>query len=164
MTFAPENGIQNFISTDVILPEDDAEFNLFLTDRLKKMIRALNDKEVGQYSTQSIVNGETWFDANDATRFRYGQRVVVDFGALPNAATTTMAHNIPVDSNTRFTRIYGTSNDPSTTFIPLPYVDMSGGAGNIELTVDATNVTVTTTGDYSAFTETFIVLEWVQNN
>lgn len=164
MTIGPENSEQSFVSTDIVLPEDDSDLREILTDRLQRITEALNMKDIGQYYDVATISGQIWFDPTDVAETREGERIVINFGALPNAAVKTVAHNITVDANTRFTRIYGTANDPSTEFIPLPFVDMSGGAAHIELSVDSTNVSVTTTADYTAFTETFIILEWIQNN
>lgn len=167
MSFLPANSIQSFIPNDLIIPDDFSEAKLILTDYLRNVIDALNDKEIGQYNTVELVTGQNWFTPGDANVLRGVYRKVINFGTLPNTTTTSVAHGITTTQNTVFTRIYGTATDPGattiTSAIPLPYVDPSALANGILLNVDATNVNVTTAADYSAYTNTFIVLEYIQN-
>lgn len=135
---------------------------------------AVNLKDTGYYVEQEFINGQVFF-ANPALSsttaqtptFRQVFRKVINFGALPNAGATNVAHGITVDANTTFTRIYGTASDvgASKEYIPLPYVDVGGtvAAGNIELHVDATNVTITTTGNGTNFTVCYVILEYLKN-
>jgi len=166
MSSGPANAQQHYVPTDLIWPENEVEMRLILTDYLKKIVEALNDKEVGQYNTQELVTGESWFTRGDATQFRYPFRKVIDFGALPNNASTSVAHGITTNGSTVFTKIYGTATDQGassiTAAIPIPYAHSSLVGDQIELSVDATNVIITTAIDYSAFTETYIVLEYIQ--
>lgn len=165
--FLPSNAIQSYIPNDLIIPDNWGEATLILTDYFRNVVDALNDKEIGQYATDEIVTGQKWFTPGNANQVRYVYRKVIDFGALPNATTKSVAHGISTSQNTRFTRIYGTSTDPGassiTSAIPIPYVDPGTLANGIELNVDATNVNVTTAVNYSAYTTTYIVLEYVQN-
>ena len=146
------------------------EFKDFLT-RLRQTINsisiAVNLKDTGYYITDEIANGQLYFPdpaLNSTTvklpTFRNVFRKVIDFGALPNTATTTVAHGITTTSIFSFTRIYATATDPSTSFIPIPYAS-STAANNIELSVDATNVSITTGSDRTGYTTTYVVLEWI---
>ena len=166
MSFQPANAQQHYVPTDLIWPENEVEMRLVLTDYLKRIVEALNDKEVGQYNTQELITGESWFTAGDSNKFRYPFRKVIDFGALPNSGVKTAAHGITTNGSTVFTRIYGTSTDQGATTItaavPIPYADTAAVGTNIELSVDATNVIITTGIDYSAFNETYVVLEYIQ--
>lgn len=163
MTLQPAK--QSFIPTSIILPDTqkDKEHNLILTDYLKKIIGALNDKDIAQYVTQEVLNGQKFFTPNDNNRFRDAFRIVINFGALPNTASTSVAHGITVDANTTFTRIYGTSSSPaSNLYIPLPF-SSSTLSENIKIEIDATNVIITTGDDKTAFTVTYVILEYVKN-
>jgi hypothetical protein len=144
MTFLPANAQQAYIPPSVILPEDPTLLRNVLTEKLQRLIEALNDKDIGQYNT-----------------VRHVFRKVIDFGSLPNTGTKNVAHGLTWNANTRFTRIYGTATDPSTRSIPLPYVDTTAGS-SIELSVDTTNVQIITAANYSGYTTTYIVLEYVQ--
>lgn len=160
----PVNGIQSFVPNDLLIPTKFESANPILTDYFRRMVSALNDKDIGQYNTIPTVNGQKWFTPGDANRERFVYRLVVDFGALPNTATKTVAHNIPTTGNTVFTRIYGTSTDLGATTItaaiPLPFSSTTLNQ-NIILSVDATNVIITTGIDYSAYTTTYVVLEYI---
>jgi hypothetical protein len=128
----------------------------------------VNLKETGYYLTTEIVNSQLWFTSSGGstsdTRFRNAFRTVVNFGALPNAGTKTVAHNIPnlIAGTVSWTKIYGTATNTSGEGIPLPYASPTLNQ-NISLRVDTTNVYVTTAIDYSAYTVTYIVLEYLRN-
>ena len=178
MTFEPANAQQHFVPTEIILPEENEKMILILKDKLKKIVEALNDKEVGQYDTVTLVNGENWFTPGDANGTRVGTRLVVDIrddaagttGLLDHGAVVTtqsVPHGITTTANTRFTHIYGVATDPGastlTQSIPLPYVDVDVLGNGIELWVDATNVNLRYAPNYSAFTTAYVILEWVEN-
>jgi len=162
MSFLPNNSLTSFVPTDVILPDDPTELRRSLDDILRKIIDALNDKQIGHYNTVEGVNGDKFFTPGDPQNFKGVYRKVIDFGALPNSATKSIAHGITISSTTEFTHIYATATDPSTSFIPIPYVDMSGGNNHIQLSLDSTNVTIITNFNYSGYTTCYVVVEYTQ--
>ena len=127
---------------------------------------ALNLKDSGYFLTQEFNTSKLLFSAlNDFNLLRPIYRTMVDFGALPAAGTKSVAHGIPgITANYTFTTINGAATNPSTPrFIPIPYSSASAVASNLEITVDSTNVNITTGGtDYSAYTRTEICLEYVK--
>lgn len=136
---------------------------------LNLMATNVNLKDVGYYVLQPFVNGQLYFPnpANSSASPAYPanrqvNRLVINFGALPNAGTKSVPHGLPVNAAWTFTRIYGTATDPNAQFIPIPYASTTAVANNIELWVDPTNVNVRTAANYSAYTITYIVLEWLQ--
>ena len=165
MTALPANAYQSFMPNDLDIPEDWSEAQLILVDYFRKIIDSLNDKEIAQYNLVEIVTGQKWFTPSNNQKERYVYRKVIDFGALPNAATKSVAHGITTTATTVFTNIYGASTDPGasaiTASIPLPFSSPTLNE-NIKLNVDATNVNVTTGIDYTAYTETYIILEYIQ--
>lgn len=149
------------------------EFKLFLV-RLRQSINnvalVLNIKDSGYYLPAEFINGQLYFPNPDtsvtaankkATVFRQVYRIVVNFGALPNAATKSVAHNIPnINDQFTFTRIYATaSNTTGHTYIPIP---TSQDLGEIYIVVDATNVNITTTYDATAYNMCYVVLEYIK--
>lgn len=132
---------------------------------------ATNLKDTGTYYTQESVNGQTYFP-NPALSSATAQvatprqviRKVVNFGSLPNTATKSVAHGITCNTGTSFTRMYATATKPTVAFsyIPIPYATSVAG-NEIELYVDATNVNIVTAANYSAWTKTYVVLEYLQN-
>jgi len=161
MTFLPANSITSYVPTDVILPEDPAELRRELNDVLKKIIDALNDKDIGHYNTVTLINGQKFFTAGDPQKFRNVFRKVIDFGALPNTATKSVAHGITWNANTRFIRIYGTATRPNFTSIPLPYSSPTLN-DNILLSLNTTHVNITTAANFTSYTTCYVVLEWVE--
>ena len=61
-----------------------------------------------------------------------------------------------------WTKIYGTATNASGNGIPIPYAD-SVLNNEISINVDLTNVNITTAIDYSAFTTTYVILEYLKN-
>jgi hypothetical protein len=130
----------------------------------------LNLKDSAVYNTQEFVNGQTFFPnpilssvSTTNAKLRQVYRLVINFGALPNAATKSVPHNLIINSSWTFTRIYGCATNPNTEFIPLPYVSTTALIDGIELWVDTTNVNVKTGANYSAYTTTYIVLEYLKS-
>lgn len=131
---------------------------------LNNMAIALNTKDTGMYPTSELVNSQLWFPnplldsttAQTATQ-RQVYRKVINFGTLPNAGTTNVAHGLTFDANTRLTRLYGASTDPvGLTYIPLPNP-------NAMLSLTTTNVVITTTVNYSMYTTTYVIIEFIRN-
>jgi hypothetical protein len=148
---------------------DPIEFNKFITQLrriLDKISSSANGKDIGSYSLEEIVNGQSFFPDLASGRIlpRQVYRIVINFGTLPNAGTTNVAHGItfPPTNTVKFTRIYGTTNDLTAgSYLPLPY-SSTVLANNIELSVDNTNVSITTGINRTSYTETYIVLEYIK--
>jgi hypothetical protein len=151
-----------------------------LQDLIIRLYQSYNDianitniKDSGYYLPTEFVTGQQWFAdpslsstaSNTQTVItRQVYRQVVDFGALPNAGSRSVAHNIEgISSETSFTRIYGAATNPTALeYIPLPFVHISGS--HVEVKVNATDVTIRTGGiDYSAYTTSYIVLEYLKS-
>lgn len=144
------------------------EFIIRLTQRINELALNLNRKDTGIYSTEEYVNSQVYFPdqtlssiTTKAPVLRTVFRKVIDFGGLPNTGTTSVAHNIILDANSIFTRIYATATDPNTSYIPIPY-SSSTLANNIEINVDTTNVNITTGSDRTGFTTCFVVIEYIR--
>lgn len=129
----------------------------------------LNLKDTGYYSQLEFVNGQLWFPDATATpspsrpaTYRQVFRKVINFGALPNAGAKSVAHGIPINVGYTFTRIYGCASDQvGLNYIPIPFSSPTLNQ-NIKIVVDATNVTITTAIDYTAYTNTYVVLEYLK--
>ncbi len=170
-SFVPTNWIwdvQQLYQVEITSPEFK-ELLVRLYQNINNMALVLNTKDSGYYWNNEFINGQVFYPnpaLNSSTaqtpEARQVYRLVVNFGALPNTATKTVAHGITCTQKTSFTRIYGCATDPvGLTYIPLPYASATA-ADNIELFVDSTNVNVITSADYSAYTITYIVLEYLQ--
>lgn len=174
MAFVPEQQINTglYVPTTNIwdvteilaLKESDElkELLVRLYQNLNVISLALNLKDSGFYLQEEFVTGQAWFNAasSNPLDLRGIFRKVIDFGSLPNTATKSVAHGITITNTFRFTHIYAIASDPvNLLYIPIPYAHPTD-ANNIALDVDATNVNITTGSDRTAFTTTYVVLEY----
>lgn len=140
-----------------------------LYQNLNLMAQVLNIKDSGYYVTQEFVNSQNFFPNPSAPvgqsmtqAFRPVYRKVINFGALLNNSSKSIAHGITCTTSTTFTRIYATASDVGgKNYIPIPYASPTL-ANNIELKVDATNVTIITGNDRTNFTVCYVILEYMQ--
>lgn len=130
----------------------------------KRYANVVNTKEGAFYpvlkETATFQTYVTSFLPSGLPNNRNTYRMVVDFGALPNTTTKSVAHGIAFDPNFTLTRMYGASTDPvNLLYLPLPYASPTS-ANAIEMYADATNVVIITGSNRSAFTRTTVVLEY----
>lgn len=145
------------------------ELMIRLYQNMNQMAVNLNLKDTGMYDTDEFVTGATFFSnpaltsASTTTPVRRQvYRKVVNFGALLNTAAKNVAHGLTVNDTYIFTQIYGCASDQAgLSFIPIPYSSPTL-ASNIEISVDNTNVTITTGSDRTAYTVCYVVLEYIK--
>jgi len=160
--------VAQFYTVDIKSPEF-RELLVRLAQNINNIVLTLNVKDAGYYNIFEFVNGQLYFpnpaldsSTNANPIFRPVLRLVVNFGALPNTATKSVAHNIAITPSYTFTRIYATASDTvNKVYIPIPYASPVL-ANNIELNVDATNVNITTGSDRTNFDECYVVLEYIR--
>jgi hypothetical protein len=150
------------------------QFIIVLTQVINNICLAVNAKDTGYYPLTEFVNSQYFFPnpalssttANTPSQ-RNVFRKIVNFGTLPNAGTTSVAHGITFTATYTATRIYGAASDVGATlrYIPIPFVDVSGAepVGNIEINLDNTNVNITTTGNGTNFTVCYVIIEYLKN-
>ncbi len=174
MTYGPVNSQGYYLSPEFFFPEDNKQFRELLSFRERRTADVVNIKQNGIFDTSEQPAGESWFSTitsvtnpnltGQSKILRFTFRTVVNFGALPNAATKSVAHNIAITNSTIFTHIYATATNPGTKFVPIPYVNDGTPTDGIELFVDATNVNIkTTTANWIAFTTCYVVLEYIKS-
>lgn len=140
-----------------------------LYQNINNISSALNIKDSAYYSQQEFINGQLFFpnpsfpsSATQSQQYRQVFRKVINFGALPNAGVKSVAHGITVNSRFSFTRIYATAtNSTQTSFIPIPFASPVLNE-NIKLEVTNTNITITTAIDYSTYTTTYVIVEFLK--
>lgn len=161
-------GLDDIEEMDVKSPEFK-RLLVQLYENINNIAYVLNLKDSAYYVQQEFVNGQQYFpgtisSTTDTNLFRNVYRKVVDCSALANTGTTTTAHGISMTNTFTFTRIYGAASDQvGKNFLPLPYASPTL-ANNIEINVDATNINITTGSDRTAFTLTYVVLEYLKSN
>jgi len=159
----------NFLQTDYIIPQDISEKDLKIRQYFNDIATAVNSKDSGFYDGTITVSGQQFlpiFSSQNASSIVYRDvfRLVIDTGALANAGTTTTAHGITTTENYSLVRLYGAATDPGaltwTSVIPLPFASPTL-ANNISLEADATNIIITTGSDRTAYTRSFVVIEYI---
>ena len=138
-----------------------------LYQNMNSMALVVNKKESAYYDLNEFITGQQFYpDSTDSTTegdpiYRDVYRKVIKFGALPNAAAKSVAHGITLTTGSRITRLYGAATNPTAgalSFLPLPYASPVL-VNNIELSMNATHVTVTTGSNRTAYTECDIMIE-----
>lgn len=107
------------------------------------------------YSTSEVDTNVKWVDGKTI------YRKTIDFGALPNATTKTVAHGI---SNLhRVVKIeclaYNPTNDTNT---PLPLVSVVGN--NSTMDINDTSIVMITGVDRSSYTECYVTLYYTKSS
>jgi hypothetical protein len=151
-----------FVPVYSMTPEKPEELSSFTTEQLRIHANGINVREVGWMVNEQILTGKNFMPITTTEEgFRSVFRIVVDFGALPNTGTKSVAHNIQtVDANFSLVQMWGAATDPvGLTFIPIPYVSTSGSI--VELNGDSTNVNITTNDNKSNFTISYVVIEFL---
>ena len=165
MAYSSDQALQsNQLVVSYVYPKyDSPEFEDGLNNTYKKIADAVNTKEGALYIPTEQATFQLYFTPGDPQKNRPTYRMVVDFGALPNAGAKTVAHGILFDSQFTTTRIYASATDPTGLFyIPLPYASPTL-ADNIELSLDGTNVIITTGSDRTNFTRCTVVIEFLKS-
>lgn len=147
-----------------------------LKDLFIRLYRNINDismqvnrKDSAIYGQDEFVCGQTYFsnpsyDSSTSVNPKPRQvyRKVINFGALPDTGTKNIPHGLTVNNTYSFTRIYGAaSNQAANSYLPLPFASPTL-ASNISLSVDGTNIIIVTGSNRSAYTKTYVVLEYIK--
>ncbi len=158
MSFSSDNSsLQNQLPLSVELSEDPKELRTDINDLYQSIASAVNNKIGGLYVPQEKINSQQYFNSTNVQQYKNVYRMVVDFGALQNTGTKSVAHNIPGwTAAFRLTCAYGASTDPvALEAVPIPN-------DGIFLKINSSDVIITTSSDFSAFTETTIVIEYTK--
>lgn len=158
--------VQTIYSLD-INSDEFKEFLVRLRQSVNNVLLALNAKDSGFYTQFETICGQQYFPNPALTSltpqtpvYRAVFREVVLFGPLA-MGVNTKAHNISVTTSTTFTRIYGVVNDITNfSYLPLPYVNLAGN--EIQIDVDATNVTITTAVAMPTYTINYVIVEYLK--
>lgn len=131
------------VAVDSVVVSDDESF-------LRVVENYIDEKN--SYSETETLTGGKWIDGKPI------YRKVVDFGALPNATTKSVAHGI---SNLgKAISLKGIAYRNTTT-IPLPYPHPSTPL-IIGLYLEGANVAVIASSDRSNFTSSYVIIEYTK--
>jgi hypothetical protein len=150
--------------------EEFKEFLVRLRQNINNISLSVNNRDGGFYTLGEFNTGAQLFPTVDPITFEVSEyrsviRDTINFGPLPNAGLFSVNHTINpptgTTANYTFLHIYGAAtNTGALAYIPIPYSDPAGNI--ISLSVNATQVTIGTNFNASAYTG-IIVLEYVVN-
>ena len=105
------------------------------------------------YSTDEVKTDEKWIDGKPI------YRKTISCGALPNNTTKNVAHGIDNLGRVIKTEGYSVGSAGSSgSFIPVPYVSDVP----ISMYVDTTNIVLQTSGTYSDYSDTHVIIEYTK--
>lgn len=147
-------------SVNVTSPEFK-ELIIRLYQNIGNIAQVLNLKDSAYYPLNEFVNGQKFFPnpaynslTSSQPNFRQVFRIVINFGVLPDTATKSVAHGLTPNAGWNFTRIYACASDTTGfNYIPIPSMQAN-------LTVDATNVNITTAANLTNYNICYVVLEY----
>jgi len=133
------------------LPVDTKEWREIIIKRELTTKTTVNAKTYGGYAVKEQGTSNTFLGSQT-------YRIVVSFGALPNAMLKSVVHGINTSyPGFKVVALYGTGNDiTGSLYISIPNE-------NILLTMDATKINITTSTDLSNYTISYVVVEYIKN-
>ena len=161
MTFQPNNSNAVFLPTTIQYPKDPDELISRLNKAYEDTATRLNVKQIGIFDLVEFLTGEQWFTPGNPQIKRQTFRQVFNIGAIATGATSTTAHGIT--GITSFTHIYGTCVTDVVDYRPIPYSSVTALNQQIEVKVDATNITIINGAASPNITSCIIVLEYLKN-
>ena len=106
------------------------------------------------YSTTETLTGGTWIDGKPI------YRKTVNFGALPNSTSKSVAHGISgISKIIKFSAV--TTN--GTYWLNLPHTNPTTLANSIAIECTATNVTITSGSNRTNYTECYCIIEYTKS-
>ena len=133
-----------------------------LYQQVNNLAISSNNKKSGYYLQEEFVTSAIYFNpaSPDPLQLRPEFRKTFNIGPLAAGVTTT-AHNLAITNTWQFTHIYGAASDNiGFNYYPIPFAS-AGGAANIEIRVDATNIVITNNSGI-AFTSCIVTLEYLK--
>jgi len=161
--------LESYIPVYDVCPERWDDARPFIVEQLKSLGNGVNAREIGFFLDQELLSGKAFIpgvnnatDGGSSQQFRTILRKVIVTGTLPNAGTKSVPHNITFDANFTLIDMWLAATDP-VNFLAfgLAYWDNTGTA-SITVNMDATNINITTTSNYSAYTRSHVVIEYIQ--
>ncbi len=148
---------------DVQVNSDEfKELIVALAQQVNNISIALNNKISGYYINEEFVTSALFYNPASSNQLELIPefRLAINTGPL-GAGVTTVPHGLTIGTTWKFVDIYGTANDNiGFNYYPMPFAS-AGGANNIELRVNATNVVITNNSGVS-FTSSNVVLEYTK--
>lgn len=159
---------ESYVPVYDAIPDKWEDSRAFIVEQLKKISNALNVREIGFYIDEEVLSGKAFIPGINLTgatnqTFRQVFRKVIDFGALPNAGIKSVPHGILVTDSFTLISMTAAATDPVNLIsFPIIYADPTSTTNNISMNMTQFDVNITTGINYSSFTRTFIIIEYMQ--
>lgn len=164
MTNITSQVFEAYVPVYDVIPEKWDDARIILVEQLKRLANGVNGREISYFLDEELLAGKFFIPGfNNNQAFRSVLRTVVVFGALPNAGTKSVPHNITVDQNFSLIDLWASATKPTAAYsaLNIPYASPTLNE-NIKINIDATNVNITTAINYSAYTVCYVVIEYIQ--
>lgn len=161
-TYQPPNTAGGDLPTNIILGEDVDTIRQQLNEYLTLNSDNTNQKEIGVYTLNEILNNQQWFIPDDTQSFRRTFRKVFNITtAITAGSTESIAHEIT--EIVTFTRMYGTAIvDDANPYRPIPYVSVTAADQGIELNANDTSFNIINGAAAPDIISAIIVLEYLK--
>lgn len=153
--------ISQIYETNVNSPEFK-QLIVKLSESINNIALVLNNKISGYYLNEEFASGKSFFNPNSSNPLDLIPAFikVIPFNTI-NAGMNTQAHGLSITNTWKFISAYGMASDSAGfNYYPLGFSSV-GGATNIELRVDATNVIINNNSGI-VFTSALVILEYLK--
>ena len=162
-SFNPNFSQQAYLPSNVDIPDPTKNPELFyevMNERERNTGTIVNLKDHAVYSTLEMPNCQQWPGAT-AQEQKLAFRKLVNFGAIAAGATSTVAHGIT--GITQVTRQWGEAITAVVDYRHIPYASATLVTDQIQLTIDAANVTIINGATAPNITSAVVVMEYLKN-
>ena len=161
--------LESYLPTYDTCPENWEEARPFFVEQLKAHANSINAKEIGFFLDQELLSGKAFIpgvniasEGGSSQQFRSILRKVIVTGTLPNNTTKSVAHGITFDANFSLIDMWLAATDPTNLkAFGLSYWDNTNSS-SITVNMDSTNVNIVTKNNYSTYTRSYVVIEYIQ--
>lgn len=168
--FSDSQQLESFVPVYDAVPDQWEDARPFIVEQLKRISNAVNIREIGWFLDEELLSGKAFIPGSEANSnlstsqvFRQVLRKVVDFGALPAAGAKAVPHGISVTPNFTLVQMYAAATDPvGLQAFPIPATDPLNILNGVSLYMDAVNINISVGVNRSAFTRTFVTIEYLQ--
>jgi hypothetical protein len=167
MNSSDNNLLANALPISETIPRDPEKLNPFLDMHFRRISNAVNGKESALYLLQEQASFKSYFTTNDPLKFRNVYRFVMDVvdeqGGNLSPGTYTFPHGITGISAPTFLSGTATTTEATPRYLPLPYVDATAVANQIQLHATSTNIVVIVGATAPTLSQCYVVFEYTKN-
>ena len=147
----------NLIASNVGYSTNDKELIMNLYRKINELVYIINTKDTGIFNDEEILTSQQWYVGKGQYKKQTIYRKAFKIGALPNTNTINVPHNINITEDWDIIKAWFTSKDPvGVNWITDSYPTLT-------FMVDDTYITIITSNDLSAYTDTRVIIEYTKS-